>query len=569
MTCSSGSTASSTAGSHPARNCQGLEDEYRLSTGLPSLIYIKEPAPARDERLIGLIARIEADDRSAYKFFRTPEELAQLVSGDLAILLAERFDAARREASGVTPSAPDIPAPYTAIVGRGRERAEVAHLLAQDGVRLVTLAGPGGIGKSRLAIEIAMDAAASGRDVAFALLEAVPTASGALVAIARALGVRNAEGPGTLNEKVIGALADRDVLLVVDNMEHLLEATPMLVELLTESPRLTLLVTSRAPLHVRAEHIYDVGPLELPADEEDSREAAAASAVELFVARAEAVRPGFVLTAENLPTVVAICRALDGVPLAIELAAARVRSLSVGQILERLDSALTLLVGGPRDLPERQRALRSTISWSTDLLDPDTRAAFAALSVFTGSFTLDSAERVLTATGVADPLGALEALVDASLIGSTDRHGTTIFRLLALVRAYAAEQLSPDESAQATQAWLANYRELAKGAQTGLRGADQLIWLDRLERETENLAGVTRALLDSRDLETAADYLWSLYLYLWIGGYLGVVRSWAEELLDTRRARTSPSVPVRGDRRVLHQRRALLAGARVRRRARV
>lgn len=519
----------------PDEELSGLEDEYRLSTGLPSLIYIKEPSTERDERLTTLLDRIRNDDRSSWKTFSTPDELARLVGGDLATMLAERFDAARADdaASPPPPAAPEIPAPYTAIVGRQREREEVAQLLSQQGVRIVTLVGPGGIGKSRLAIEVAMDAAARGRDVAFALLEAVPTTDGALVAIARALGVRNAEGIGTLEEKVIAALSGRDVLLVVDNMEHLLEATDLLIRLLTESPRLTMLVTSRIALRVRAEHIYEVGPLELPSNTDaETLGAAGASAVELFVERAASVRPGFLLTPENVPAVIAICRAVDGVPLAIELAAARARSLSVGQILERLDSALTLLVGGARDLPERQRALRSTIRWSTDLLDSGARAAFATLSVFTGSFSLDSADAVLAATGVADPLAALEALVDASLIGTADRHGVTMFRLLSLMRAYAAELQTSEAAATATEAWLTNYRELAVQAQLGLRGPDQLDWLERLERETENLASVTRVLFDRHDLDTAAAYLWSLYLYLWIGGYLGVVRTWGDELLD-------------------------------------
>ena len=522
----------------PDEELSGLEDEYRLSTDLPSLIYIKEPAPDRNERLAGLLDRIRADDRSSWKTFSTPDELARLVSGDLATLLAERFDAARAEDTIVaTAPAPEIPAPYSAIVGRERERAEVAALLGQDGVRLVTLVGPGGIGKSRLAIEIAMDVAATGRDVAFALLEAVAAPSGALVAIARALGVRNAEGTGTLLEKVIASLAGRDVLLVVDNMEHLLDASGLLVDLITESPQLTLLVTSRTALRVRAEHLYEVGPLELPSESAPDSEAAAASAVALFVARATSVRPGFELTPENLATVVAICRAVDGVPLAIELAAARVRSLSVGQILERLDSALTLLVGGARDLPERQRALRSTIRWSVDLLDTDTRAALARLSVFTGSFSLGSAESVLAATGILNPLGALESLVDASLIGTTDRHGVTTFRLLSLVRAYAAELLTPEESTTTIDAWLRNTERWrsrrSPDCEAPTRSIGSSLWSARPRTSRRGARAFER-----RDLETAAEYLWSLYLYLWIGGYLGVVRTWGEELLELAAAET-------------------------------
>ncbi|WP_243075707.1 DUF4062 domain-containing protein [Microbacterium sp. SS28] len=520
----------------PDETVSGLEDEYRLSDDLPRLIYIKQPAPQREDRLEALLDRIRADDRASYKSFADAGELERLIADDLATLLAERFDSTRDAQPLAAPSpngggrrGGDIPAPYTAIVGRESEQREVRALLGERGVRLVTLVGPGGIGKSRLAIEIAGALAAEGRDVAFTLLEAVPAPERVIVAVARALGVRDAAAEGSLEDRVAVAVADRDVLLVVDNMEHVLAAADLLVRLLTVAPKLQLLVTSRSPLRVRAEHVYDVGPLTLPQDDAPD---AAASAVLLFEQRAAAVRPGFRVTPENAATVTAICRAVDGVPLAIELAAARVRSLSVEQILPRLDSALTLLVGGARDLPERQRALRSTIEWSVHLLEPDARAALGILSVFIGSFSLDSAERVLAQAGVEDPITALEALVDASLLGTTDRRGVTMFRLLALVRAYAAGLLSEEASAAAVEAWLANYRDLALTAQPGLRGSAQLIWLDRLDGEIENLARVTRVLLGRRDLDDAASYVWSLYLFLWIGGYLGVVRVWSEELLD-------------------------------------
>jgi predicted ATPase len=518
----------------PDETVSGLEDEYALSGDLPHLMYVKEPAPEREPRLDGLLDRVRADDHSSYKSFADAEELARLVQGDLATLLAERFDAARAEWE--PPGAPvaedrrdsDIPAPYNPIVGRAREVREVLDLLAHPETRIVTLVGPGGIGKSRLAIEIAGDAAEQGRDVAFALLESVASPDRVIIALARALGVRDAAGEGSLEDRVVTAIGDREVLLVVDNMEHVLPAARLLVRLITDAPRLQLLVTSRSPLRVRAERVYEVGPLSVPADGDGS---GSASAVTLFEQRAAAVRPGFVVTPQNASAVIAICRALDGVPLAIELAAARVRSLSVDQILQRLDSALSLLVGGARDLPERQQGLRSTIEWSVDLLDDSARVALQTLSVFTGTLSLDSAEAVLAATGTPDPLAALEALLDASLIAASDRQGMTAFRLLSLVRAYARESMSADRAETVTRAWLDHYRSLAQDAATGVRGDAQLAWLRRLDLETENLAGVARTLLDRRELEEGAAYLWSLYLYLWIGGYLGVVQGWTTELL--------------------------------------
>lgn len=517
----------------PGEEISGLEDEYRLSGSIPSLIYIKEPAPGREPRLDELLAAIRDDDRTSYKSFRTPDELAALVLGDVATLLAERFDAASARAAADVPAreAPGIPAPYTALIGRERERADVGALLARPDVRILSLVGPGGVGKSRLAIEIAMDAAAAGREVAFAALESITRADRVITVIARALDVRD-PGDGPLEDKVVDAVAGRDVLLVVDNMEHVLDAAPLLVRLVSEAPRLQLLVTSRTALRVRAERRYQLEPLEVPVSGAGTDEATRASSVVLFIERAVAVEPGFRLTPANVAAVAAICRALDGMPLAIELAAARVRTLTPDQILARLDSALTLLANGARDLPERQRALGRTIQWSADLLEAQARRALAALSVFSGTFSVASAERVLLEAGVDDPYAALEALVDASLVSRGHPGATPAFRLLALVRRYSATLLEPDERDRAVAAWIGTYRALAHEAADGLRGPMQLEWLGRLELESENLASVMRALLDRGDLDAAAEYAWSLYLYLWIGGYLGLVQAWMTELLE-------------------------------------
>ncbi|MET0734970.1 MAG: hypothetical protein ABWY55_04910, partial [Microbacterium sp.] len=415
-------------------------------------------------------------------------------------------------------------------------------MLAQPDVLLVSLVGPGVVGKSRLAIVVALFVVGTGRDVAFALLESVSSPERVISAIARALGVRDG-GEGRLEEKVVAALDDRDLLLVVDNMEHLLEASTVIVRLIEAVPRLTVLVTSRSPLHVRAERIFEVAPLEVPAAGADVARIGESPAVALFVARAAAARPSLTLDEENAETIAAICRAVDGVPLAIELAAARVRSLSPRQILERLDSALSLLSGGARDLPARQRGLRDTIEWSADLLETGGRVALGALSVFSGPFSFAAAEAVLLASGVDDPIGALESLLDSSLLGQEDRGGTSLFQLLSVVRAYAAETAAPETAARARSAWIAHYEQVGRDAAIRLRGSDQLECLEALELETENLAAVGQTLIADGELDRAAEFAWSLYLYVWIGGYLEPVQAWMTQLLAQAEAQGRALLP--------------------------
>lgn len=542
----------------PDEQISGLEDEYRLSSGMPHLIYIKQPAPAREARLEELLGRIRSDDTSSYRGFTAPAELGELITADLATLLADRFDASRASAEPgaappAAPPAPAIPAAFTSLVGRTAEREELTALLATPGVRIVTVVGPGGIGKSRLAIEVAETVAAAGREVAFATLESVTSPDRVISVIARAVGVRET-GDERLDSKLIAALSGRDMLIVVDNMEQVLEATDDLVRLITELPRLQLLVTSRSPLRVRAERTFELGPLDVPDADATSADAATTSAVALFVERARAINPAFRMGEEQTPDVAGIVRALDGVPLAIELAAARTRTMSAKEILARLDSALSLLVGGARDLPERQRTVRSTIEWSVRLLDDDAITAFEALSVFSGPFTIDAAEAVLGAVGSGagprdpsrnedsaprgiDPYRAIEALLDASLLWQRDRDGVHVFGMLVLVRAFARERAvgagAAGAASPAVERWVSHYVERAAETPARMRGTDQLAWMRRLDAEAENLASVMRHLLDAARFDEAAEYAWSLYLYLWIGGLLGLVRDWMAELLES------------------------------------
>lgn len=510
----------------PGEELSGLEDEYRLSGALPRLMYFRRSA-VREPRLKELLDRIRADDTTSYRSFDTPDELRRLVVDDLVVLLAERFDASVDRARAADAS-PSIPAPFGPLIGRETELQALEELIDAPNVRIVTVVGTGGVGKSRLAIAVAEAVAATGREVAFVMLEMLTTPAEVVPAIARVLGVRDA-GERPLEEAVIAALADRDSLIVIDNMEQVIDAAATLVRLITAAARVQMLVTSRSPLRVRAERVFELAPLQVPPKGVDDLDAAASSGVDFFVQRARAVRPGFALTAENAADVAGIVRAVDGVPLALELAAARARSMSAHEILVRLDSALTLLVGGARDLPPRQQALRSTIEWSVRLLDPAASGAFDALAVFQGPFTLDAAESVLAGASGAPVADALEALVDVSLLHRYERGGVLVFSPLSIVHAYARQRGEPDPAT--IERWVAYYVGLARSIDSRLHGPEQVAVLAAFDAEAENLDAVVQFLLSAGRLSEAAEFAWSTYMPFWIGGRLRSVRAWMAELM--------------------------------------
>src|SRR5271165_6099514 len=355
----------------PGEQVSGLEDEYLLSAGLPRLIYVKSPAPERERRLAPMLARIEDEGDVSYQLFSDPAELARLVADDLAVLLSERFAMSRPGAGAAedVALAGAVPVPVTPLVGREREAAAVGDLVAGEGVRLVTLTGPGGVGKSRLVVEAARRLGPGFADgVRFIELAAVPAAD--LVAPAIAAGLGLTSSAGRLVTDLRSYLRTRRLLLVLDNFEHVIGAAPLLAELLGAAPGVVVLVTSRVVLRLRGEHEFPVPALPVPAAEagQDAIDLQDYASVSLFVQRAHAAAPGFELTGGNAEAVAEICRRLDGLPLAIELAAARVRLLSPLALLSRLGHRFSVLTGGARDLPERQRTLRNTLDWSFGLL---------------------------------------------------------------------------------------------------------------------------------------------------------------------------------------------------------
>ena len=523
----------------PGEQISGLEDEYRLApSSMPKLIYVRSPAQ-RDERLDGLITLIRSDDTASYKAYGSVEELAELVEADLATLLAERFDASRAAAPGRAPLASRIPSAYTRLIGRDHDVASVLHLLADRERRLITLLGPGGIGKSRLSIAVASAAGDLFPDgTVFVPLENVLEADLLLPTIGYALGVRDA-GDLPLEQRLAIALEGRRLLLVLDNFEQLIDAAPVLVRLYTIAPDAAFLVTTRVLLRIRGEQVFEVPALAThdPASPDSVARARTSPAVELFVDRARAVKPDFELTDANAAAVVGICRALQGLPLAIELAAARMRVLTPASVLQRLDQQLPLLVDSSRDLPERQRTLRSTIEWSTGLLPDNERRLLCELGVFSPGFTFESVEAYGVRRGWDfDVFAGLETLVDSSLVDQADLDGESVFSLLATVREFGLEHLrSTGEEEDARRAHADVYVDLSRREGRGLGFGDQTDAVARLNLERGNLRAAVRHLAAIGDVETASDTAWRLYLYWWIGGYLTEVAVWMQELLASGR----------------------------------
>jgi predicted ATPase/transcriptional regulator with XRE-family HTH domain len=455
-----------------------------------------------------MVRMIEADER------RPSRELAERLADHLQLPPADRaafIRSARAERRVEALSAPvplagpvrapaplwvaPLPALATPLVGREREVAVVRQWLLQPATRLLTLTGTGGVGKTRLALQVAAelrDAGAFADGVVFVALEAVRDPGLVLATIARALGIIVVDGQALI-ERLKAELHAKHLLLMLDNFEQVGAAAPLLADVLAAAPRLTLLVTSRVVLRLSAEQEYLVPPLRLPdpARLPPVDELAQTEAVALFVQRAKASTPAFALTAENAAAVAAICARLDGLPLAIELAAARVKLFTPEALLPRLERRLQVLTGGARDLPLRQQTLRDTLAWSHGLLTPAEQLLFRCLAVFAGGCTIEAAERVCgeAASPGLDILTGLAALVDQSLVQSdAGAAGEPRFRLLETVREYGLERLAASGEAAVVRRWHAEfYLELAEAAEPHLQGAVQRTWLARLEIEHDNL----------------------------------------------------------------------------------
>jgi len=499
----------------PDMDISGLEDEWRLSGDRPKLIYIKAPAPDREPRLKELLDKVRNDDRVSYKPFSTPDELRDLIENDLALLLTERFAISRSEAAASEPiieAAPrhNLPLQLTHFIGRERELADLKQAVLTQ--RLVTLLGPGGAGKTRLSLQAANDSLDVFEDGVW-FIELAPINDAALIAqtVAEALSIR--EEPGRpLTTTLFDRLRTQHTLLILDNCEHLIEACAQFANaLLRACANVRLIVSSREALGIAGELSFRVPPLAVP----DPRQLPALDAlkqfdaVKLFADRATMALPDFSVTESNAAAIAQICHRLDGIPLAIELAAARVKMLKAEQIAARLDDRFKLLTSGSRTALPRQQTLRAAIDWSYDLLNATERAVMRRLSVCVGGWTLEAAEAIATGEGVTGDsiFDVLDSLLNKSMIVvDYDLDQTARYRFLETMRDYAQEKLRQANELESSQhRHLDFYLALAETAEPHLwHSAERAAWLNRLEMEHDNLRAALSIAQSNDQLELLA-----------------------------------------------------------------
>ncbi len=435
-----------------------------------------------------------------------------------------------------------VHSPLSPIIGREREEAAIIHLLSRPDTRLLTLTGPAGIGKTRLAQQVMSAARANfANGVVFVGLASLHDHTFTLAAIARALGLgANAAQP--LADQLAAALADQETLIVLDNFEHVAQAAPVVADILVACPRVKALVTSRAPLRVRGEQEFAVPPLDTPdlTRLPPLEDLAGYSAVALFVRRAQAVRSSFALTQALAPTIAAITVRLDGLPLAIELAAARIKLLTPHALLTRLEASMSLLSVGSIDRPERQRTMRQAIAWSYELLDEPERRLFRRLAVFDGGWTLEAMEAVCadSAEDAHYLLDRLAALVDKSLVVVGEgAEGEPRFRLLRLIREYALEQLADANEERLLRRRHADYyAAFVADAERKLKSTDQTAWFARLDQEHANLRAVLRWAETGGDIDVGLRMGADLRRFWQVRGYAEEGRGWLERLLARQQA---------------------------------
>jgi predicted ATPase len=522
---------------HPSLH-DDLWGQYWLAGVAAGLAYCHKPGLAAEQRLAGLIyAATNLKRYSATFNLPLPKEVELL------------FD--ENQTDVVSPDAPkakklkqNLPLQPTLFIGRAAQIAAIKGLLMRPDVRLVTLIGPGGTGKTRLSLRVAEEMLDQFPDGVFFVPLADDTDTNQFVSrVAQQLEVREAGRP--LLENVKDYLRDKHLLLVLDNFEQLVSTAPIVADLLATAPQLKILVSSRIALNLHGEYDFPVPPLELPPTENQlqAAELAENESILLFVERARAAQPNFSLTNDNASAVAQICQRLDGLPLAIELASARVKMLPPQAILARLSDRLKLLTGGAQDLPTRQRTLRNTLDWSYSLLNAQEKILYARLAVFVGGFTLEAAEAVCNSENNLDILEGVASLVNNSLLKQEDIAGEPRFRMLETIREYALERLVESGQMPELQRSHAHYYAgILNEASFRIQSREATAWLNRLEREHDNIQATLAWSITTPDGRALALSILAILTWFWYRrGFFGEGRVWTERILAASGADPDPA----------------------------
>jgi predicted ATPase len=533
-----GSFAEWVEANHPSLH-DDLWGQYWLAGIAAGLAYCHKAGLPDEQRLVGLVYAATSLKRFAATFtLPLPTNVELLYDENQTSEVTQR------------PSKPkqpkhNLPAQPTPFIGRAKQIAALKALLLQDDTHLVTLLGPGGTGKTRLSLQVAQELLDQFPDgVYFVPLADDTNANQFISRVTLQLGVR--EGGRPLLENVKDYLRDKQMLLLMDNFEQLISAATILADLLANAPQLKILASSRIALNLYGEREFPVPPLELPQAENESvlENLIENEAVVLFVERARAVHPNFTLTHDNASAVAEICRRLDGLPLALELAAARVKLLQPQAILSRLDDKLKLLTGGARDLPSRHQTLRNTLEWSYSLLNKDEKQLYTRLSVFVGGFTLEAAETVCNSENKFDILESLAALVDNSLLRQEETpDGEARFSMLEIIRAYAEERLAESGETPALQANPAHYFGNIILNQAGLEiySSNSQHWLTWFERELDNIrATLNWSLASPQGIQIGVGLIFTLFWFWYRRGYFTEGQQWAEKFLAVPEVQNVP-----------------------------
>ena len=507
---------------HPSLH-DDLWGQYWLAGVAAGLAYCHKAGQPEEQRLAGLIYAAANLKRYASVFNLPLPTSVELL-----------YDEGQAVSASTKKPKHNLPEQPTPFIGRGAQLAALKELILKPDVRLITLMGPGGTGKTRLSLQVAQESLEHFPNGAFFVPLADDTDSDQFIArMAQQLEVR--EGGRPLLDNVKDYLRDKKILLVLDNFEQLISAAPVVADLLIAAPQLKIITSSRIALKIQSEREYPVPPLETPQREAPLEELVGSEAVKLFVNRASAARPNFSLTKDNAASVTEICLRLDGLPLALELAAARVKLLSPQAILSRLDDQLKLLTGGARDLPVRHQTLRNTLEWSYSLLNDAEKKLYARLSVFVGGFTLETAEAVCNAENELDMLEGLTALVDNSLLRQEEVNGEPRFGMLETIRTYAVECLAESGETPVLQACHAQYfgKFITNQVLSGLYSEKASDWLNWLERELDNIrASLNWSTQNPSAIPLGAAIVWVLMWFWYRRGYLSEGRMWTEKVMN-------------------------------------